>query len=156
MDIPDYKQLLLAVDFEKESEPVIHRARWLRELLGARLYLLHVVEHIPPGVDYVPVGYAGDIAVPGDLGLEEELLALARRELDALGERLGVPESDRLVRVGPTGRTIDEVAAELAIDLVIVGSHGRHGFMGLFGSTAQAVLRRPTCDVLSVKMEGVE
>ena len=150
MDTHDYQRLLLAVDFEKESEPVVARAQRLKSLLGARLFLLHVVEHVPPTMEYMPVGYAGDVAVPENLDLEEELLAIARRELDVLGERLDVPIADRLVRVGPTGRTIDEVAGELDIDLVVIGSRGRHGFLGLFGSTARSVLRNPTCDVLCV------
>ena len=153
MDTHDYQRLLLAVDFEKESEPVVARAQRLKSLLGARLFLLHVVEHVPPTMEYMPVGYAGDVAVPESLDLEEELLAIARRELDVLGERLDVPIADRLVRVGPTGRTIDEVAGELDIDLVVIGSRGRHGFLGLFGSTARSVLRNPTCDVLCVKIE---
>lgn len=153
MDTQDYQRLLLAVDFEKESEPVVARAQRLKVALGARLYLLHVVEHVPPTMEYMPVGYAGDVAVPENLDLEEELLAIARRELDVLGERLAVPIADRLVRVGPTGRTIDEVASELNIDLVVIGSRGRHGFLGLFGSTARSVLRNRTCDVLCVKIE---
>ncbi|WP_296811962.1 universal stress protein [Thiocapsa sp.] len=153
MDKHDYQRLLLAVDFEKESEPVVARAQRLKTLLGARLFLLHVVEHIPPTMEYMPVGYAGDVAVPENLELEEELLAIARREIDVLGDRMDVPIADRLVRVGPTGRTIDEVAGELQVDLVVIGSRGRHGFLGLFGSTARSVLRNPTCDVLCVKID---
>jgi universal stress protein A len=153
MDTQDYQRLLLAVDFEKESEPVVARAQRLKAALGARLYLLHVVEHVPPTMEYMPVGYAGDVAVPENLDLEEELMAIARREIDVLGERLEVPIADRLVRVGPTGRTIDEVASELNVDLVVIGSRGRHGFLGLFGSTARSVLRNRTCDVLCVKIE---
>lgn len=153
METQDYQRLLLAADFEKESEPVVARAQRLKALLDARLVLLHVVEHVPPTMEYMPVGYAGDVTCPENLDLEEELLAIARRELDVLGERMGVPIADRLVRVGPTGRTIDEVASELAIDLVVIGSRGRHGFLGLFGSTARAVLRNSTCDVLCVKIE---
>ncbi|RKT46052.1 universal stress protein [Thiocapsa rosea] len=153
MDNHDYQSLLLAVDFEKESEPVVARAQRLKAALGARLYLLHVVEHVPPTMEYMPVGYAGDVAVPENLDLEEELLAIARREIDSLGERLDVPIADRLVRVGPTGRTIDEVASELDVDLVVIGSRGRHGFLGLFGSTARSVLRNRSCDVLCVKID---
>ena len=59
---------------------------------------------------------------------------------------------DRLVRIGSTGHTIDAVAAEIGADLVVVGSHGRHGFMRLFGSTSKAVLGSLTCDVLCVKL----
>lgn len=153
METGDYQRLLLAVDFEKESEPVIERAQRLKTQLDARLFLLHVVEHVPPAVELTPIGYAGDVSVPANLDLEEELLAMARREIDALGERLGVEPADRLVRVGPTGRLIDEVAGEIGADLVVIGSRGRHGFMGLFGSTARVVLRNLTCDVLCVKLD---
>ncbi|MBK1645429.1 universal stress protein UspA [Thiocapsa imhoffii] len=153
METQDYQRLLLAVDFERESEPVIARAQRLRDLMNARLFLLHVVEHIPPSMDYVPVGYAGGVAAPDTLELEEELLTMAQRELDLLGARLDVPSRDRFVRVGPTARTIDEATTDLNIDLVVIGSRGRHGFLGLFGSSARAVLRNSTCDVLCVKID---
>jgi universal stress protein A len=152
METSTYTHLLLAVDFEPESEPVIARARRLRDLFGARLSLLHVVEHVPPAPEYLPLGFGGELPVSEDLGLEEELLAVAGGQLATLGEQLDVPEADRLIRIGPTGHTINETATEVGADLVIIGSSGRHGFLGLFGSTAKAVLRSVTCDVLCVKL----
>jgi universal stress protein A len=152
METKIYSHLLVAVDFEPESEPVVARARALRDLFGARLSLLHVVEHVPPAVEYMPLGFAGEVSSPDDLALEDELMALARRQLDTLGEQLGVPEADRLIRVGPTGHTIDEVAGEIAADLILLGSRGRHGLLGLFGSTAKTVLRSQACDVLCVRL----
>lgn len=154
MSTGNYRQILLAIDFEPEGAPVVERARQLRNLFGARLILLHVLEHVAAAQEYLPLGFGGDLPVPDDLGLEKELLELARRQLDLVGEDLGVPESDRLVRIGPPGYTIDAVAAEIGADLVILGSHGRHGFLGLFGSTAKAVLRGIDCDVLCVKLAG--
>jgi len=152
MTTETYSRLLAAVDFEPNSEPVLDRAQRLRTLFGARLTLLHVLEHVPPAPDYMPLGFGGDLPTPDDLGLEQELVDIACRQLDVLGERLGVAPVDRLVRVGPTSHTIDEVADEIDADLVIIGSHGRHGFLGLFGSTAKAVLRSVKCDVLCVKL----
>ncbi|EXJ14728.1 universal stress protein [Imhoffiella purpurea] len=152
METNAYKHLLLAVDFEPESEVVVARARQLRGLLDARLTLLHVVEHVPPAVESMYLGYSGEIALPETRDLEEELMKVARGEMDLLGGQLGVSEADRLIRVGPTGRVIDEVAAELGVDLVIVGSRGRHGLLGLFGDTAESVLRRAACDLLCVKI----
>lgn len=148
----DYSYLLVAVEFDPSSEAVIDRAQRLRTLLGARLSLLHVLEHIPPAPDYMPLGFGGELPTTDDLGLEQELLESATRQLDLLGERFAVAQSDRLVRIGATGYTIDTVAAEIGADLVIIGSHGRHGFLGLFGSTAKSVLRDVQCDVLCVKL----
>ncbi len=152
METEDYKHLLLAVDFERESEPVVARAQCLRRLMGARLTLLHVIEHVPPAMEYMTLGYAGELALPENSELEAELMAVARRQMDVLGEQLEVALVDRLIRVGPTGYLIDEVAAELEVDLVVLGTHGRHGLLGLFGSTSRAVLRHSKCDVLCVKL----
>jgi universal stress protein A len=152
METLDYRHLLLAVDFEPHSEPVVARAQHLRRLLNARLTLLHVIEHSPPGMEYMPLGYSGELALPDNLSLEEELLTVAKGQMDALGEQLEVAATDRLIRVGSIGHLIDEVAAELGVDLVIMGSHSRHGLLGLFGSTARTVLRHPACDVLCVKV----
>jgi universal stress protein A len=157
MDSGPYNHLLLAVDFEPSGAPVIARARQLRTLFGARLILLHVLEHVTAAQDYLPLGFGADLPVPNDVGLEQELLDIARRQLDVVGDSLGVAATDRLVRVGPPGHTIDAVASEVGADLVIVGSHGQHGFLGLFGSTAKAVLRSLSCDVLCVKLaEGAD
>ncbi len=150
METRGFTHLLLAVDFEPESELVIARAVSLRDLFGARLSLLHVVEHVPPAMEYMPLGFAGEVSVPDDLALEEELMGLARRQMDALGNRLEVSGADRLIRVGPTGHTIDETAGEIGADLIVIGSRGRHGLLGLFGSTAKSVLRSVDCDVLCV------
>ena len=100
METKIYSHLLVAVDFEPESEPVVARARALRDLFGARLSLLHVVEHVPPAVEYMPLGFAGEVSSPDDLALEEELMRIARQQMEALGERLGVPAEDRLIRIG--------------------------------------------------------
>jgi universal stress protein A len=152
METTIYRHILLAVDFEPESEPVVARARSLRDLFSARLSLLHVIEHVPPAAEYMPLGFAGEVSSPDDLTLEDELIEVARRQMDTLGEQLGVPETDRLIRVGPTGHTIDEVAGEIGADLILIGSRGRHGLLGLFGSTAKAVLRSLKCDVLCVRL----
>lgn len=153
METGNYHHLLLAVDFGEDCEPVVARAKHLRDLLGARLTLLHVVEHIPPAMESMYLGYAGEMALPAETAaLEGELLEVAKQQMDLLGEELGVPAADRLIKTGSTGQVIDAVAAELKVDLVVIGTHGRHGILGLFGSTSRSVLRNSRCDVLSVKI----
>lgn len=142
-----YRHLLLAVDFSPETEAVVERARQLREECGARLSLLHVVE-------YLPMAYSGDLVLPDDFDLEQELLEVAKKQMRVMGERLGVPEADRHIEIGGTGHTILRVAEELSVDLVVLGSHGRHGLAVLLGSTARSVLNGAKCDVLAVRIRG--
>ena len=50
---------------------------------------------------------------------------------------------------------IHATAKELGTDLIVVGSHGRHGFALLMGSTANGVMHGAHCDVLAVRV-GME
>jgi universal stress protein A len=73
--------------------------------------------------------------------------------MTALGDRLRVPHEDRHIEIGTTGRTILRLSAELKVDLIILGSHGRHGLAALLGSTARTVLNGADCDVLAVRIK---
>jgi len=44
------------------------------------------------------------------------------------------------------------VAGEIKADLIVVGSHGRHGLGLLLGSTASSVVHHAACDVLAVRL----
>lgn len=44
------------------------------------------------------------------------------------------------------------MAEEQKADLIVIGSHGRHGLGRLLGSTANGVLQGAPCDVLAVRI----
>ncbi|WP_433965303.1 universal stress protein [Tunturiibacter gelidiferens] len=77
----------------------------------------------------------------------------ARSSLDRLVEearRSGVP-CEATMGSGIPSVTIRETITSKAIDLVILGTNALHGFERLvFGSTAEAVLRKALCPVLTV------
>ncbi|MEY6433662.1 universal stress protein [Thioalkalicoccus limnaeus] len=150
-----YRHLLLATDLTPEGQPVIERAKQLRDIFGARLTLLHILANLPTAVEYMPMSYSGDMILPKGFDLENELLTLARAQLDELGEILSVPPPDRLIKIGTTGYRIDATADELGVDLIVIGNRGRHGLRALFApSTSKAVLRVQSCDVLCVPIGG--
>ena len=68
-------------------------------------------------------------------------------------EKLNVPADQQIVKVGPAKQIILDEAKKHDTDLVIVGSHGRHGVRLLLGSTANAVLHGAECDVLAVRVQ---
>lgn len=78
--------------------------------------------------------------------------APSRRELADLAKALErdvqlLPE----LRSGSAPREIVEYAARNAIDMIVVGAHGRTGLSRvLLGSVAEAVMRRAPCPVLVV------
>ncbi len=137
-----YKHILFATDLSDESDFLITKVRAMRGYTNAKLSLIHVVEPMP-GYSYA---YLGIEDIEGQL-IEESRVALAK-----LGTELVVDKKDQFVEVGPTKSKIQEVAANIGVDLIICGSHGRHGLSLLLGSTANAILHGAKCDVLVVRL----
>jgi len=144
----NYKHILLAVDFFEQDEIVVNRAKSLADAYQAKLSLIHVVDSLP----ITDAGYGTEI--PFNLDLTAELMAAAKARLANLAAKLDVPESGRWLEIGSPKLEIIRVAEESNVDLIVVGSHGRHGLALLLGSTANGVLHRAKCDVLAVRLQN--
>jgi universal stress protein A len=147
--MPTYRNILVAIDFSPENRHILDRAIDLAGKTAARLTLLHVVE-------YTEFAYSGDLVAPEELVIDEEMAAKARQQLTDLARELGMSETDTLVEMGTPKREIVRVAEERDVDLIVLGSHGRHGLQLLLGSTANGVLHLAKCDVLAVRVGGAE
>jgi universal stress protein A len=143
----NYKHILLAVDFFDQDEVISSRAKDLADKYQAKLSLVHVVDSLPATEIG---GYWIDI--PSNLDLTDEIMAAAKKRLTKLAERLNVPQDRMWLEMGSPKLEIVRVAKENNIDLIIVGSHGRHGLALLLGSTANGVLHHAVCDVLAVRL----
>lgn len=137
-----YKHILFATDLTNDMEFIIAKVRGMRGYTGAQLSLIHVVEPLP-GYSYA---YLGIEDIEGQL-IDESKTALAK-----LGEQLSVDSKNQWVEVGPTKTRILEIAQNIGADLIICGSHGRHGLSLLLGSTANAILHGAKCDVLTIRL----
>ncbi len=139
-----YSKILVAIDLTEEAPQVLKKAKRIADTFQAELTLVHVVE---------PVGYAYGGDIPMDLTeLQEQLDKAAKSQLEAYGREYDVPPERQLASVGRPESEIHRLCEEKQFDLVIVGSHGRHGFQLLLGSTANGVLHGAECDVLAVRI----
>jgi universal stress protein A len=144
----NYKHILLAVDFYEHCEAVANRAKDLAIKFQAKLSIVHVVDSMP----ITDAGYGADI--PFNLDLTSELMAGAKTRLAKLAEKLGVTKDKLWLEMGSPKSEIIRVAEENNVDLIVIGSHGRHGLALLLGSTANGVLHHATCDVLAVRLHN--
>ena len=142
----NYKHILLAVDFFEHCEAVANRAKDLAIKYQAKLSIIHVVDSLP----ITDAGYGADI--PFNLDLTTELMAGAKKRLAKLAEKLDVTEDRLWLEMGSPKTEIVRVAEENKVDLIVIGSHGRHGLALLLGSTANGVLHHASCDVLAVRL----
>lgn len=139
-----YKHILLAADFNPESSTVNERAKAMQASNNCALSVIHVLEPIS-------IAYGGEF--PVNLGeLHKELEKQAREQLEELADSLAIPTSNRFLEIGITEKEILRTAEEQGVDLIIMGSHGKHGLSLLLGSTANAILHRAECDVLAVRV----
>lgn len=140
-----YSHILLAIDLSDESDQLITKAAELARLYSAELDIIHVVEPLT-------FAYGGD--VPMDLStIQEQLDEHAEQKLNQLCVTIEHPVSRRHIVTGHTESEIHRVAKEVSADLIIVGSHGRHGLALLLGSTANGVLHGAQCDVLAIRVK---
>jgi universal stress protein A len=141
-----YKHILLAADFSEHGEAVADRAKELADKYQAKLSIVHVMDSL------LITDAAYGPAIPLGLDLTAELMAAAKKRLAKLAEKLNIAEDRQWVEMGSPKLEIIRVADENKVDLIVVGSHGRHGFALLLGSTANGVLHHATCDVLAVRL----
>lgn len=144
----NYQHILLAVDFFEQSDIVINRASDLANRYQAKLSIVHVVDSLP----ITDAGYGMDI--PFNLDLTAELMASAKKRLAELAQKLTVAEDCQWLEMGSPKTEIIRIATENQVDLIVVGSHGRHGLALLLGSTANGVLHYAPCDVLAVRLQN--
>jgi len=141
-----YTHILLAADFSEHGMAVADRAKDLAEKYQAKLSIVHVMDNL------LITDAAYGSTIPFDLDLTAELMAMAKKRLTALAEKLNIAEDCRWMETGSPKLEIIRVAEENKVDLIVVGSHGRHGFALLLGSTANGVLHHALCDVLAVRL----
>ncbi|TRX03559.1 universal stress protein [Candidatus Methylobacter oryzae] len=142
-----YKHILLAADFSEHGEAVANRAKDLAEKYQAKLSIVHVMDNL------LITDAAYGSTIPFDLDLTAELMAAAKKRLAVLAEKLNIAEDCRWMETGSPKLEIIRVAEENEVDLIVLGSHGRHGFALLLGSTANGVLHHAQCDVLAVRLQ---
>jgi universal stress protein A len=88
------------------------------------------------------------------MDMSQEFIELGRKKLAELAASLAIPEAQTWLETGSPKQEITRIAEENAVDLIVVGSHGRHGLALLLGSTANGVLHQATCDVLAVRLRN--
>jgi len=135
--------ILVPTDFEPPSAEALEMAASVAQAYGAQLTLLHVWE-IPvyPYIDFMVNAEA--ITRVEDAAVKH--LAEALEELQKT-----FPGARSKLKTGQPGPAILDAIAELKADLVVIGTHGRHGLnRAVLGSVAEKLVRQSPVPVLTV------
>jgi len=145
-----YKHVLAAVDLSEEATSVLTEARRVADDHGAKLSLVTVVKPLTQvygGLDMAAYTQA-------TVNFEREAQIQAKEQLTKLAAEYGVKAEDTYAVIGGPSPQIVETATDQEADLIVIGSHGRHGLGLLLGSTANGVLHHSQCDVLTIRIKA--
>lgn len=137
-----FRTIVVATDFGESSSQAVLRAADLAQRYASELIVIHVVESATP-------------AFPLALTPEpEHVAAVVTQGLLSVVERLQetVPGARSVLLKGSPAHQIVTFVEENAVDLVVVGTHGRSGpSRWLLGSVAEKVVRSCSTAVLTVR-----
>lgn len=141
------ENVLVPTDFSVASDSALMYGRTLARTFNARLHVLHVVDDslMRAGLD----GFSVDIStVMAEMADDAEKRMLVCLTDDDWRD----PKTMTEVRTGGPAHEIADYAKDNAVDLIVMGSHGR-GFVSrmLMGRVAEKVVRIAPCPVLTVR-----
>ena len=140
-----FEHILVATDFGEPAQHALESAIGLARATNAKITLLHVFYIARPAYDVLVALPIAELAGQARTALET---ALARAK-----ERY--PQCESLFQTGEPAEQIVESAKQLGADLVVLGTHGRHGLPRmLLGSVAEKVVRTSPVPILVIPIEG--
>jgi universal stress protein A len=142
----NYQHIMASIDFSAQSQYIAQKAKNLATVYGAKLSLIHILDNIP--MPQVPYGTVISLTEK----TENEYLEAEKQKFIRMAEQLEVMDDCRWLVWGNPKQEITHIADQNNVDVIVMGSHGRHGLALLLGSTANAVLHHAHCDVLAVRI----
>jgi nucleotide-binding universal stress UspA family protein len=147
------KHVLVPVDFSNCSIAAVTQARAFADRFDATLHVMHVVTQplhevwasYAPGADF--------------LDTVQQLEGEACKEIGRLSALADIQPRRLVVATvwGDASEQILKYAASHRIDLIVCGTHGRHGWdRVIMGSVAERLVRLAPCPVLTVHAFGQE
>jgi universal stress protein A len=142
-----YSHILAAIDLTDSAEQILRKAQELVLSNKTALTIIHTIDYLP----YMGFGETA-LITPTYTIPNEELINNARAPIEQLLKKLNMRDTNVVYEFGNAANEIVHFAKENNVDLIVLGSHGRHGVKLLLGSTANAVLHHADCDVLAVRI----
>jgi len=147
-----FKTILFCTDFSENSNYAFSYALNLAKTYQSRLLIIHVTpEPIHPEQlsFYLPPEKLKELIISQNKALEQELKTHALEKME------GFKNAQVIYREGEPFYEIIQVAKQEAVDLIVMGAHGKTGRDDIiFGSTAERVVRKSPCPVLTVRLPG--
>jgi nucleotide-binding universal stress UspA family protein len=138
------RKILCPIDFDENSSKALDKAIEIARYFDAAVFLIHAVPL---------VAQFGEVPLPVDLYQDQQRAALASLN-EIAGRKLNGIQYKTAVYVGDVVGSILKAIDQIQPDLLVLATHGRTGLAHfVLGSVAEAVVRKASCPVLSLRGE---
>jgi len=147
-----FQNIAFCTDFSENADEAFTVARDLAWRYGATLHIVHVMVNFslspPIHSSYLPIEYdpkfVEQVAEAARGSIQERYIGLLKEKQPYEIHLLSGYASTEILRL----------VKEKYVDLIVMGSHGLTGLAHvLFGSTADRVVRKAECSVLTVRLK---
>lgn len=155
------KRVLIAIDYNPTAQKVAESGYSMAKAMGAEIYLVHVVTY---SENYFAKGYPAIMGFDGYIGVDtshsnlvESVKQSSHDFLDQVKNHLFDKDIHVIVKEGNAAKSILEIAKELSVDMIVMGSHSQKWLAKvIMGSTTENVLNETDTSLLIVptKMSG--
>jgi len=148
----EFKKIVFTTDFSESAHFAMPFAVDIAQKYDAELTLVHVIEPIVTPVDFA----WGTYNYPD---IEKQVNSYAEDSIKKLVEQ-EIPPSVKthvVILFGKPWREVISYAKENASDLIVIATHGLSGLShAIYGSTAEKVIRKSPCPVLTIRHPDVK
>jgi nucleotide-binding universal stress UspA family protein len=147
-----FRKILIALDDGPISAHAADVGVALGRTLKSDLALIHVMAY-PNTAFNADLGMMRSTQLLVSSEILDNEMEVGRKLLRGVRQRLSLePSIPEYLECGEAAAEIIKVANSWSADLIVIGSHGRHGFDRLIlGSVAESVTRSAPCPVLVIK-----
>ncbi len=137
------KRILVAHDGSKSSDKALKKALAIAENFNGAVTVLSVIPEL----------YLTELMEMDRVRIVESLTDETRRMMEKIKARpMKIKSLKTLIKQGNPAEEILATAEKIKADVIVTGSHGRHGAQKfLLGSVSSKVVDHAECDVLVVK-----
>jgi universal stress protein A len=136
-----FKKILCPVDFDENSIAALKVAGELARESGAIMEVLHV---IPINIQPADAPVFLEVYSRQERDSQTKLAELAKTHLVEV-------KAELKTAIGQPAASIIHAQKAMGAEIIVMGTHGRHGIAHLFlGSVAERVVRESPCPVLTI------
>ncbi|PJE78395.1 Universal stress protein A [invertebrate metagenome] len=143
----NYRNILLAINFDEEAPQLLKRAVQRARIEGAALSIIHVDQSVNSTL------FEGFMDLDTLCGHEdEEFFKESISNMKELVAQSDYPIKNRLICSGELGDEISSIVQSYEIDLLIMGHHVSSRFRQLFIAACEPLVRKMPCDLLLLRL----